>query len=76
VIKVLVNPLTDKAETAEIDDEAMPVEFFAGKGEAYAPAVTVDMRAMTTVPVLAVGKGDVCVDFTAGEHWPTLGAKA
>jgi hypothetical protein len=26
--------------------------------------------------VLAVGKGDVCVDFTAGEHWPTLGAKA
>jgi hypothetical protein len=72
----LIDPFTNETKTAEIDDEAMAVEFFAGKGEAYAPAVTVDMRAMTTVPVLTVGKGNVCVDFTAGEHWPTLGAKA
>ena len=68
MIKVSIDPFTNETKTAEIDNESMAVELFTGKGEAYVPAMAVNMRAMTTVPVLAVGKGDVCVDFTAGKH--------
>ena len=68
VVEVLVDPLADVLQPAEIDDEAVGVGLGAAEGEGDAPVVPVNLRAMPVVQVLAVRERDVVGRLRAGEH--------
>ena len=68
VVKVLVDPVLEVMELAEVDDEAVGVDPVGREGDPDGPVVSMDEGAAAGVKGLAVTEGDVPVCLGAGEH--------
>ena len=68
VVQVLIDPCFEVAEFAEIDDEAVGIEFSGGKGELDRPIVAMNAGTMTFVERLAMAEGNIPVCFGASKH--------
>lgn len=68
VVQVLIDPCLEVAEFAEIDNEAVGIEFSGGKGELDRPIVAMNAGTMTFVERLAMAEGNIPVCFGASKH--------
>lgn len=68
VVEVFVDPGAEKLEFAEVDHEAVFIGGVAAESHGEGPVVAVDERAMSVMPVLAMGERDVGVGLATGKH--------
>ena len=68
VVKVLVDPVLEVMELAEVDDKAVGVDPVGREGDTDGPVVSVDEGATAGVKGLAMAQGDVPLGLGAGEH--------
>lgn len=68
VVEVIVDPLLDELQLAEIDNETVRVRFAASKSKSEGPVVSMDECAVPIVVVLTMSKGYVGIGLSAGDH--------
>ena len=68
MVQIFSNPLLEKTEAAEIDDEATLIEALTAKLDLDGPIVAMQEGAMPLMPMLAMGERDIPIGFAAGEH--------
>ena len=68
MVEMFIDPSFEILEFAEVHDEAVGIGLAAGKSQDDRPIVPVDKGAVACVQMLAMGKGDIAVNFFASEH--------
>jgi hypothetical protein len=68
VVEILCDPGFEILQVTKVDDETISIGFPTCEGEGDCPVMAVYERAVTAVPVLAVGEGNVAVGFATGQH--------
>ena len=61
VVEVFHQPIPDKFQVREVDHEPRFIQLMTTKSEPEGPVVPVYERAMSPMPVLPMGKGDVAI---------------
>lgn len=72
MVQVLVDPVVKKLEPPEVDDKSVLIGFVAPKCNRDRPVMSMDVRAVPVVQVLAVSPRNVAKSLLAGDHTGTL----
>ena len=68
MVEVIHEPFPDKAQLAEIHNEAIRIQLPTGKDKLDVPIVPMNEPTMPVMQMLAMRKGYIGINFRAGVH--------